>query len=142
MNVKAIIKTKGNYVPTVKPNVSIRDVLLALETEDVGALVVTEDGNSILGIISERDIVRGLRVIGDNVLDSDVEDLMTRDVITCSIDDRIAALIGIMLTNHIRHIPVLDAGKLIGFINIRDILQRRLEEVQADADALQKYIHS
>ncbi len=140
MTIRAILKTKGAAVPTVASGVNIRDVLQRLEEEDVGALVVTDDGERIKGIVSERDIVRGLRLTGDDVLDADVEDLMTTDVVTCKADDKIAAVMAMMLANRIRHVPVVDGKTLAGFISVRDIIKQRLDEVQADADAMQKYI--
>ncbi len=140
MTVRAILKVKGPAVPTVSSEVIIRDVLQRLEEEDVGALVVTDDGARIRGIISERDIVRGLRMKGDEVLDANVGDLMTTDVVTCKADDKIAAVMAMMLANRIRHVPVVDGVKLAGFISIRDIIKHRLDEVQADADAMQRYI--
>lgn len=140
MLIRAILKVKGTAVPIVDSGVSIRDVLERLEEEDVGALVVSDDGMLIRGIISERDIVRGLRLNGDHILDADVEDLMTIDVVTCKADDQIAAVMAMMLTSRIRHVPVVDENKLAGFISIRDIIKHRLDEVQADADAMQKYI--
>lgn len=140
MSVRAILKAKGDAVPTVSSEVNVRDVLQRLEEEDVGALVVTDDGMRIKGIISERDIVRGLRTTGDDVLDADVGELMTTDVVTCKADDKIAAVMAMMSANRIRHLPVVDGAKLAGFISIRDIIEHRLNEVQADADAMQRYI--
>ncbi len=140
MTIRAILKVKGDAVPTVASGVNIREVLQRLEEEDVGALVVTDDGTRIRGIVSERDIVRGLRLTGDDVLDADVEDLMTTDVITCKADDQIAAVMAMMLANRIRHVPVVDGARLAGFISVRDIIKQRLDEVQSDADAMQKYI--
>lgn len=140
MMIRSILKVKGVGVPIVASGVNVRDVLQRLEEEDVGALVVSDDGEHIKGIVSERDIVRGLRLTGDDVLDADVEDLMTTDVVTCEADDKIAAVMAMMLANRIRHVPVVDGEKLAGFISIRDIIKHRLDEVQADADAMQKYI--
>ena len=142
MSVRAILKAKGDAVPTVSSEVNVRDVLQRLEEEDVGALVVTDDGLRIKGIISERDIVRGLRTTGDDVLDADVGELMTTDVVTCKADDKIAAVMAMMSANRIRHLPVVDGAKLAGFVSIRDIIEHRLNEVQADADAMQRYISS
>jgi len=138
MTVRAILNSKGDHVPTIGADTRIRDVLQRLE--DVGALVVIDDSANICGIVSERDVVRGLRLTGDKVLDAEVGDLMTKDVITCKKDDKIAAVMAMMVVNRIRHIPVVDGAKLTGFISIRDIIQKRLDEVQADAEAMKKYI--
>lgn len=140
MSVGTILKAKGTAVPIISSEVNVRDILQRLEEEDVGALVVTDDGVRIKGIVSERDIVRGLRIIGDHVLDVHVGDLMTTDVVTCKPDAKIAAVMAMMSANRIRHVPVVDGLKLTGFISIRDIIENRLNEVQADADAMQHYI--
>lgn len=140
MSVNSILQTKGFSIPIVQSNSNVRDVLQRLEEEDVGALVVSDDGESLLGIISERDIVRGLRLTGDDVLDADVSEIMTRDVITCNLHDQVALVRAMMAQHRIRHIPVLDQGKLKGFLSIRDVIQHRLDEVQAEADVMQGYI--
>lgn len=140
MSVNSILQTKGFSIPIVQSNSNVRDVLQRLEEEDVGALVVSDDGESLLGIISERDIVRGLRLTGDDVLDADVSEIMTRDVITCNLHDQVALVRTMMVQHRIRHIPVLDQGKLKGFLSIRDVIQHRLDEVQAEADVMQGYI--
>lgn len=139
MTVKAILQSKGNCVPTVSSDARIRDVLQRLEDEDVGALVVTDEDANICGIISERDIVRGLRTTGNALLDADVSDLMTTEVVTCKVDDKLAAVMAMMLANRIRHVPVVDGAKLAGFISIHDIIRRRLDEVHADFEAMEKY---
>ncbi len=118
----------------------IMEVIEALEKEEVGALVVSADGKKIEGIISERDVIRGLLRFGLETLDKSVRDLMTADVITCTADDRIAGVMALMASKHIRHLPVTDNGVLTGIISIRDIVQLRLEEVQSEADAMRDYI--
>jgi len=111
-----------------------------LEAEEVGALIVSADGKRIDGIISERDVVLGIGRFGAKVLEKTVGDLMTRDVATCTADDPVAGVMALMAEKRIRHVPVLDDGELAGIVSIRDIIQLRLDEVQADADAMRDYI--
>ena len=140
MTVEKIIKAKGTYAPTVSPDANISDVISTLEADDTGALVVSADGQRIDGIISERDVVRGLEKFGASVLTHSVRDLMTKNVITCTVDDPVAGIMAIMNDKKIRHVPVVDDGKLAGIVGIRDIIKLRLDEVQKDADHMRSYI--
>lgn len=141
MTIAQILKMKGVHAPTVSPDERIADVIAALETEDVGALVVSANGQRIDGIISERDVVRGLSRCGADVLKHGVRDHMTSEVVTCTADDRISGVMALMDDRKIRHIPVVDAkGLLAGIISIRDIIKLRLDEVQDEADAMRSYI--
>ena len=140
MTVERILDHKGTHAPFVSSEVKIAAVIDALEDEDVGALVVSNDGERIEGIISERDVVRGLQRFGPEVLEHTVGDLMTLDVITCTADDMVAGVMALMDANQIRHVPVVDKGKLAGIVSIRDIIKLRLDEVQNEADAMREYI--
>jgi CBS domain-containing protein len=140
MTVKKILQEKGSHAGTVNPEALVRDVIAQLESEDVGALVVSSDGEHIDGIVSERDVVRGLQRFGPTMLDHAVRDLMSHDVVTCTAHDRIAGVMALMDDRKIRHVPVLDDGKLAGIVTIRDIIKLRLNEVQAEADAMREYI--
>ena len=140
MTVERILTEKGAHVPTVAPDVTIADLIAELESEDLGALVVSADGQHIVGIISERDVVRGLQRFGAEVLEHRVRDLMSPDVVTCTAGDRVAGVMALMDDRRIRHIPVVDDGKLIGVVTTRDIIKLRLDEVQSEADAMRAYI--
>ncbi len=142
MTVRAILDRKGVAVRSVPSHTPVREVLKHLDQQAIGALVITDDGDSILGIVSERDVIRGLRQTGDGVLDAEVEDIMTRNVITCDIGDKAAEVTAQMINHHIRHIPVIADGKLAGVISIRDILKRRLDEIEAEASAMLEYIQA
>ena len=124
----------------IAPDATIRDVLNSLAFRDVGALVVSSDGNKVEGIISERDIVRGLQKAGADLLDSPVRELMTEDVFTCVATDRAAGIMAVMVSRHLRHVPVLEDERFVNMISIRDLLQLRLKEVQTEADAMRSYI--
>ena len=140
MTVERILKSKGTYVPVVSPDARITDVITAIESDEVGALVVSADGQSISGIISERDVVLGLQEYGPEVLNKLVGDLMTVDVVTCTADDPISGIMAVMNDLQIRHIPVVDDGLLAGIVSIRDIIKLRLDEVQYEADSMREYI--
>lgn len=140
MKVERILDLKGSHAATVTPDAKISAVLAALESEDVGALVVSTDGLHIDGIISERDVVRGLLSLGSKVLDHQVHELMSSDVVTCTADDHVAAVMALMDDRNIRHVPITNKGKLAGIVSIRDIVKLRLNEVQVEADAMRQYI--
>ncbi|NNE24408.1 MAG: CBS domain-containing protein [Rhizobiales bacterium] len=140
MKVERILDLKGSHAATVTPDAKISAVLAALESEDVGALVVSTDGLHIDGIISERDVVRGLLSLGSKVLDHQVHELMSSDVVTCTADDHVAAVMALMDDRNIRHVPITNTGKLAGIVSIRDIVKLRLNEVQVEADAMRQYI--
>ena len=140
MTVERIMKSKGTYVPTVTPEAKIADVIDALEADDVGALVVSTDGDRIDGIISERDVVRGLQRFGPKVLDHSVGELMTVDVVTCTAKDPVVGIMAVMDNRGIRHLPVTANDKLSGIVTILDIVKLRLGELQQEANAMREYI--
>lgn len=139
MKVADILSAKGNHVMSVRPTETI--VLLAhrLRAEQVGAMIVSTDGKTIDGIISERDVTRGVAEHGGNVSNLHVSDLMTRGVVTCSPNDMIADIAKIMTRRRVRHIPVQDNGELIGIISIGDVVKHRLDEVELEANVLRDY---
>jgi len=129
MKVSDILEVKGTEVMTVRPTDNICDVARRLTQEKVGALVVSATGDSLDGIISERDISKAVGVHGPNFDALLAADLMTRDVITCRPDDRISDVARVMTERRIRHVPVKDDAKIVGMISIGDILKHRLDEV-------------
>ena len=140
MTVRRILKRKGNYAATVPPDARIVDIIDALEAEDVGALVVSADGEHIDGIISERDVVRGLQRHGPEILQRPVKKHMTTKVVTCTDQDRVVGIMALMSSNQIRHVPVTDGGKLAGIVSIQDIIELRLNELQSEAESMRAYI--
>ena len=140
MTVEKILLEKGTLTPTIAPDADVAEAIDRLAVEDVGALVVSSDGSGIEGIISERDIVRGLRDYGAKMLGHPIRDLMTPDVFTCAAEDSVSGVMALMDAKRIRHVPVLDDERLAGIVTIRDIVKLRLDEVQAEADAMREYI--
>lgn len=141
MTVQRILNSQQKRTTTpIAPDAAIAQVLQSPEFEDTGALVVSSDGRMVEGIISERDIVRGLRGIGTDLLSKPVRDLMTAEVLTCAPGDRAAGIMALMVSRRVRHLPVVVNGKLVGIVSIHDLLNLRLEEVLSEAEAMQKYI--
>lgn len=140
MTVQRILGTKGNKVVTATPDTTIANVCKILKAERIGAVVVSKDGKHVAGILSERDIVRAIADRGSAVLEAKAEELMTREVQTCSRKDKVQDVMGRMSQQRFRHLPVLENGELVGIISIGDVVKVRLEEVEHEAEALRSYI--
>jgi CBS domain-containing protein len=135
MKVEGILRSKGTNVVTANPSATVASIVQRLHQERIGAIVVTENGR-VLGMISERDVVRGLADHGPAILDRKVVDLMTRPVHSCSLDDSVKHLMSEMTRKRIRHLPVIDDGVLCGIVSIGDVVKNRLDEVEMEANVL------
>lgn len=122
LTLEQVIENNGERIITVSPSTCILDVLEILELENVGALIVSRNGKMISGIISERDIVRGLRCYGEMVLEQSVEDLMRVDTVTCDLGNSIDDAMAIMKDHQVRYLPVLCKGELTGLVSISDLV--------------------
>jgi CBS domain-containing protein len=140
MNVAEIIQRKGSEVATVTPDDPVSAVVAILAEKGFGALVVSNDGSSIDGIVSERDIVRRLGSDGPAILDQPVGSVMTHDVRTCTSQDSVEWLMGMMTEHRIRHLPVQDNGALAGMISIGDVVKWRVTELEDEMGHLENYI--
>jgi CBS domain-containing protein len=140
MNVEAILRGKGRAVATTRPDQTIAAALAALRDRNIGALVVSEDGESVDGIISERDIVHGLAEHGSALLSLNVAEVMTRRVTTCAPADSVADLMAEMTNRRIRHLPVVRDGRLVGIVSIGDLVKNRLDEIEYEARSLRSFI--
>jgi CBS domain-containing protein len=140
MNVDAILKVKGDAVVTIRPTASLAEAVTLLCEKRIGALVVSANGTEPQGILSERDIVHGLGREGAALLEHRIEDLMTKTVVTCGPQDRVADLMALMTERRIRHIPVLRNGKLAGLVSIGDIVKNRLDEIEHETTELKAYV--
>jgi CBS domain-containing protein len=136
MTVADILKTKGSAVKTVRPDETVKAFAKRLKDAHIGAMIVTNDGNSIDGIISERDLAYGIAAFGDELLGMRVSDLMTRGVIVCAPEDSIAAIMRVMTQRRVRHLPVKDGSKLVGIVSSGDVMKHRLGEVEMEASVL------
>lgn len=139
MNVAKILEHKGHDIISLDAGCSVLEVAKLLGTRRIGAIPILSDG-AIVGIISERDIMRGLAIKGGAVLTDKVDTLMTKSVFTCSMTDTVQHLMTIMTDRRIRHIPVMDGDKLVAMISIGDIVKERMQEAEQEADALKEYI--
>jgi len=139
MKVSEILRSKGNKVMTVRPTESIIVLARRLKLERVGAMIVSADGKIIDGIISERDVAYGVAEYGDRLQNLPVSELMTKSVITCSLDDTVAEISRIMTQRRVRHIPVCEKGRLIGVVSVGDVVKQRLDEMEMEANILRDY---
>ncbi len=142
MFVDTILQTKGIVVHTLPETATLADAVAMLNTHNIGAIVVTDSASTIVGILSERDIVRRLGKSPDGVLALTVGACMTRGVITCSRDTKLDEVMERMTSKRIRHMPVADNGKLVGIISIGDVVKRKIEEAEHEAEVLREYIAS
>ena len=139
MKVADILRTKGAAVTTVSAGASALVVAQRLRGQRIGAMIVSDDGHSIEGIISERDLAYGLAAHASNLPNVSVSELMTTDVITCSPRDSVSEIAKVMTQRRIRHLPVKDGDQLVGLITIGDVLKHRLDEMQLEANVLRDY---
>ncbi|MCC0029538.1 MAG: CBS domain-containing protein [Brucellaceae bacterium] len=140
MTVKAILDSKGREVATISPTMGMMDAVRTLGEKRIGAIVVTDASGKILGILSERDVVKFLAADGPRALDIKVADAMTRNVKTCTESNTINEVMEIMTQGRFRHLPVEVDGKLGGIISIGDVVKRRIEDVEREADEIRNYI--
>ena len=140
MNVETILAGKGRDVMTIAPDATIADAVAMLETHRVGAAVVSTDGKTVTGILSERDIVHGLARHGGALLERRVEELMTRDVETCTGGDTDREVLALMTERRFRHLPVVEDGALAGIVSIGDVVKSRLDGILGEAEAMRDYI--
>jgi CBS domain-containing protein len=141
MSVAHILSHKGTGVVTAQPGDDVASICRILAENRVGAAVVTEPGTgAIAGIVSERDIVRALAGHGAGAITWPVSEIMTRAVVTCSPDDSIDALMAVMTERRIRHVPVVVQGRLSGIVSIGDVVKRRIEDAEREAEEIKRYI--
>ena len=139
MKVADILRIKGSVVKTVSPHETALLLSGQLRAEQIGALVVSADGKTIEGIVSERDLAYGLATYGDRLPTIRVSQLMTKTVVVCSPEDSVTDVMKLMTRRRIRHVPVKDGDQLVGIMSIGDVLKHRLGELQTEADILRDY---
>jgi len=136
MQVADILKVKGHSTMTVRPGETVQAFAMCLKLERVGAMPVSEDGKTLIGIISERDVAYAFAAQGSGLVSARIADVMTASVITCSTSDTIAHVARLMTQHRIRHLPVVEREQLVGLISIGDVLKHRLSEIELEADVL------
>ena len=140
MQVSGLLQGKGSDVVTVAPDAAVDRVAGLLAEHRIGAVVVSADGSTIDGIVSERDIVRALAAQGTGVLEQKASAIMTSDVVTCEPGTTVEQLMALMTERRIRHVPVLDAGGLSGIVSIGDVVKNRLSDLETETQVLHDYI--
>jgi CBS domain-containing protein len=141
MRISDVVRRKGGLVVTVKPDETVGRLLELLEEHRIGALVVSEDGETVAGIVSERDVVRHLHSDGVGVLGESISQIMTTEVTTCGLDMHIEDLARIMTDQRIRHVPVVVDGRLTAIVSIGDVVKHRIDQLQFERDQLDHYVH-
>jgi CBS domain-containing protein len=140
MNVAAILKLKGREVFTTTSDTSLLDISKLLGLHGIGCIVVTAPDGKVIGIVSERDIVREIARAGSKVLKEPVETCMTRSVVSCREADTIDRLMAEMTAHRFRHMPVIERGRLVGLVSIGDVVRMRIAEAEMEAAAMRQYI--
>jgi CBS domain-containing protein len=142
MRISQVLAGKASQkIHTIRPDATVRELLAQLSEHNVGALVVSTDGASVDGIVSERDIVRRL-LDNEGLLDSPVSAIMTHEVATCEAHHTVHELMQVMTERRFRHVPVLTDGQLTGLVSIGDVVKSRMEELEFERDQLDKYVHT
>jgi CBS domain-containing protein len=142
MIVKTILSTKGSEVITIGPTATLEEAIAVLAKRRIGAVVVLGAEDRVIGILSERDIVRALSERGASALKEPLAQTMTRVVVTCGEADTVSDLMERMTRGRFRHIPVLEQDHLIGIISIGDVVKHRLGEMERESEALRDYIQT
>jgi len=140
--VSAVLEHKGHQVVTVAPHDTVAVLVKVLSVNRIGAAPVIDEAGRLVGIISERDVIRGIAQHGEMATTLAVERLMTTEVRTCSPEDAIVELMEVMTLQRIRHLPVVRSGRLEGIVSIGDVVKQRLQEAQSELDELRNYIRS
>jgi CBS domain-containing protein len=142
MTVQAILARKGSDVLTIEPSADLASAVKILSERRIGALVVTGADRRVVGIISERDIVRTLGQRGAEAFSVPVSEVMTRRVVTCSARDTVSEIMERMTAGKFRHVPVVELDRLTGIISIGDVVKYRLEEMEHESEVLHDYIRT
>jgi len=142
VKVEHILQSKGADVFAVTDVMTVKEAVDVLGEKNIGAVIVKDAGGAVSGIFSERDVVRRLKSDGPGVLARPVSDCMTRKPITCSIETDLDELMSLMTTKRIRHVPVVNGEELVGLVSIGDVVKRKIENAEREAEALKEYIAS
>src|SRR5918912_2020997 len=136
MRIADVLRNKGASVATITPETSVSGLLTELAVHNIGAMVVVSP-DGVVGIVSERDVVRKLHERGAELLKQPVSEIMTTFVATCTPTDSVDSLSALMTKNRVRHVPVIDNGRLAGIVSIGDVVKTRMEELEAEQQQLQ-----
>lgn len=141
MRISEVVAGKASQdIVTISPDATVRDLIALLATHNIGAAVVSSDGSTVAGIVSERDVVRRLNG-NDAALSASVAEIMTADVRTCESSSSLDEVRSIMTEGRFRHLPVVDDGQLVGVVSIGDIVKNHIDQVEFERDQLDSYVH-
>jgi CBS domain-containing protein len=140
MRIADLLRHKGSDVATVPPGISVSGLIEDLARHNIGAMVVVDETGSLVGIVSERDVVRRLDERGAELLHAPVSEIMTTSVVTCEPTEAVDDLASIMTERRIRHMPVVTGGKLVGLVSIGDVVRSRISQLESDREQLESYI--
>ena len=141
MTIEAILQTKSADVTAVPRTTTVAEAVKLLAEKRIGAVPVL-DGDTVVGIFSERDVIHALATHGAAALDQPIGDVMTAPAITVSRGEAVLGALSLMTRRRIRHLPVIEGGRMVGFISIGDLVKYRIDRIEADADAMRSYIQS
>jgi CBS domain-containing protein len=141
MRINQLLGSKAGDVVTVSPAATVRELVALLAEHNIGALVVSADGGSVDGIVSERDVVRRLHD-DESVLDAEVSTIMSHPVRTCEGSDTVNELMALMTERRFRHVPVVSDDRLVGIVSIGDVVKSRMSELEFERDQLDSYVHT
>lgn len=140
MTIARILKSKGGTIVTVPQTMPVIGVANVLRERGIGAVLVTDVSGDLIGIVSERDIVRGLAALGVELLEKAAGTIMTSPVITCTPEDSVQSAMELMTSRRFRHLPVVESGRLTGIVSIGDLVKQRIQAAEQEAGHLREYI--
>ncbi|KAA0593988.1 CBS domain-containing protein [Azospirillum lipoferum] len=140
MHVAAVLKRKGSRIVSAAPDDSVAAVTRLLTEHRIGAVLVMGDDGHPVGILSERDVVRAVARDGAAALDRPAADLMTRELITAAPDDTVADMMAVMTERRIRHVPIVESGRVVGVISIGDVVKARIDDAELEVESLRGYV--
>lgn len=139
MKISDILRGKGTNVVSMPPDATVRELIASLVENRIGAVVVV-DGATLIGVVSERDVIHRLHTDGDAALDTELRQLMSTDLVTCATRDEVDSIAATMTERRIRHMPVLTDGQLAGIVSIGDVVKSRIQQLEAESEQLEQYI--
>jgi len=142
MRIESVLRQKGEFVAVIRPEATVREAVAELTANGIGALVVSTDGRTPAGMLSERDVVRALDREGPGILDQQVSSIMSTELQTCGPEDEVETLMAIMTRYRVRHVPVVRDGALAGIVSIGDVVKNRMDELEEDRRALVDFIYA
>ena len=140
MHVAAVLKRKGNRIVSATPEDSVAAVTRLLTEHRIGAVLVIDEDGQPVGILSERDVVRAVARDGAGALDRPAADLMTRELITGTPTDTVADMMAVMTQRRIRHVPIVESGRVVGVISIGDVVKARIDDAELEVESLRGYV--